>query len=86
MITVGERENKPIFICLIGAVELKDGLCLEAFHKAGQHLGRHVAALAPRIEKVRSIFESICDRHVEKRDNNTLQADLHTLVQGNLVL
>ncbi len=38
-----------------GAADLKDNLCLEAFYKAGEHLGRHVAALASRIEKVQNI-------------------------------
>ena len=40
------------FLLSLGAIEVKDPLCLEAFHKAGRHLGRHVAALSPRIDKV----------------------------------
>ncbi len=40
--------NVPI----LGAIELKDPLCLEAFQKGGFHLGRHVAALAPKIDTV----------------------------------
>ena len=48
------------WVCFLGAIELKDPLCLEAFQKAGFHLGRHVAALAPKIDTVsqRSILVS----------------------------
>lgn len=37
---------------LIGASQLKDPLCCEAFYKAGQFLAQHITALLPKITKV----------------------------------
>ena len=37
-----------------GATEKDDSLCKEAFYKAGWWLGRHVLAIAPKVDKVRT--------------------------------
>ncbi len=41
-----------IFLMILGAVDKNDPLCKEAFYEAGKLLGRHIVAIAPKVDKV----------------------------------